>query len=277
MNNTIQSLWVGDRLSEIEIICINSFLYHQYEYVLYSYSNIENLPKGVVSKNANEILELSDLLNNQQLFDQKKSSSFLYSPFSDLFRYRLLYLNGGWWHDTDSCCLSRFDFNEEYIVGKHSVKHNNNILSYVASGVIKAPKNSLFFKKCFDLAYSHCQNKNWNISWSEIGPLFLAHMLREENIPVKIFDSKVFYPFPYWYSKERIRSPLPINLNESKCLHFYTSTWTDEEKNTIAKNSNMNMLHKKYVTSKENSSFSVDKPIKHDRIEESKREDQSRD
>ena len=42
----VQSLWVGDRLSRMEHYSIKSFLTLGFEYHLYTYNRVKNIPKG---------------------------------------------------------------------------------------------------------------------------------------------------------------------------------------------------------------------------------------
>ena len=53
----VQSLWIGNHLSDMEIISIKSFIEHGYEYHLYCYDKIDNVPEGTIVKDGNEILD----------------------------------------------------------------------------------------------------------------------------------------------------------------------------------------------------------------------------
>ena len=47
----------------------------------------------------------------KEVFDLK--STFL--PFSDIWRYKMLYENGGYWVDLDMIAIKRFDFKEPFV------------------------------------------------------------------------------------------------------------------------------------------------------------------
>src|SRR5437764_5386264 len=102
----IQSLWVGKRLSAMEILSIRSFLHHGHDYWLYVYEQVPNLPEGAVACDANEILPASSIF---QYTDYK-----YYAGFSNFFRHKLLLERSGWWVDTDIVCLRPFDFAASY-------------------------------------------------------------------------------------------------------------------------------------------------------------------
>lgn len=93
----IQGLWIGSRLSRFEYNSIKSYINHGYTYHLYTYGDVENIPDGVIVKDGNTILDAALI--------------FLYegsiAPFSDLFRYKMLYELGGIWTDCDIICLRR--------------------------------------------------------------------------------------------------------------------------------------------------------------------------
>jgi len=102
----IQSLWIGDALSNVEKLCIQSFLDHGHEFHLYTYADVGGIPEGAVNKNANEILPASEIF--------KRPGEDI-RGLADYFRYALLAERGGWWVDMDLICLKSFDFDDEII------------------------------------------------------------------------------------------------------------------------------------------------------------------
>ena len=57
----VQSLWVGNSLSNMEVCCIQSFLKHGFTFHLYTYENVKRIPKGTVIKDANEIMDEKEI------------------------------------------------------------------------------------------------------------------------------------------------------------------------------------------------------------------------
>jgi len=55
-DTTIQSLWIGERLSKIELLSIQSFLAHGHEYHLYVYADVGDVPSGVILKDAATVI-----------------------------------------------------------------------------------------------------------------------------------------------------------------------------------------------------------------------------
>lgn len=106
-DNIIQGLWIGDKLSRFEYNSIKSYIKQGYEYHLYTYGKVNNIPEGVIIKDGN------DILDKKNIFYYEGSIA----PFSDLFRYKLLFEKGGVWTDCDIICINRLpiDKQHEYI------------------------------------------------------------------------------------------------------------------------------------------------------------------
>ena len=130
-NEIFQTLWIGNKLSDMEIISLNSFVKNGLQIHLYCYQAIENVPKGVVIKDAR------DILSENEIFTYKNGS---YSAFSNLFRFTMLNKIGGI-ADTDFVCLKPFNFShkDRVIVSEPSEEYSRQ---YVTSCMIKLPKNS---------------------------------------------------------------------------------------------------------------------------------------
>jgi len=180
-SNIIQSLWIGDRLSNLQRMCINSFLYHDHEFHLYTYKDFNNLPKKVVLKDANEILPESTVFTYE-----KGSGKGSPSCFANLFRYKLLYEKGGWWVDLDMVCLKRFDFDSALVFGKESRK-------YVCNAVLHAPEHSEFMHDLYDRASKF----DGSAKWGTTGPKLLTSLIREYGFEEAAKPVDYFYPVSY--------------------------------------------------------------------------------
>lgn len=103
----IQGVWIGKALSLVEQLSIKSFLKNGHIFHLYCYQEVQDIPPGTVIKDANEIIP------EKQIFRFHGS----YAAFSDLFRYRLLYLKGNFYVDLDIICLRPFDLQDPIVFG----------------------------------------------------------------------------------------------------------------------------------------------------------------
>jgi hypothetical protein len=134
INNLIQGLWIGPRLSRFEYNSIKSYIKQGYEYHLYTYDKVENVPPGVVLKDGNEIL------NKKYIFHYESSIA----PFSDLFRYKLLYERGGVWTDCDIICVKRLPYDVQH---KYIFVAERTILKGAFASCLKTPPYTCKKKK----------------------------------------------------------------------------------------------------------------------------------
>ena len=191
---TVQSLWVGDKLSRMEHYSIKSFLKLGYKFHLYVYNNVKNVPKGTILKNASKIMP------KNKIFSLK--SSFL--PFADIWRYKLLYENGGYWVDLDMIALKRFDFDEPFVFSSErtiqkgayasKAKYNANI------GVLKAPPKSEFYKEAYEKSLKHNEdNKNEDkLKYMKM----LRKLIIKYNYKKYVKRPVYFCNLDWWHSKE---------------------------------------------------------------------------
>lgn len=153
----VHGLWIGNQLSNMELLTIYSFIEHGYDFYLWVYNQLDNtLPQQVKICDANEII------SSDHIFTYKHKSQFgngqgSVAGFSDIFRYKLLYEKGGWWVDMDITCLEPFDVAGDYFFRAH------NSLDVVGN-VIKAPRGSLLMKQCYEQAIQTIneENKDWH-------------------------------------------------------------------------------------------------------------------
>ena len=134
-HNVVNGLWIGN-LDNIQILSINSFLKQGHIYRLWLYDkNIENIPKGV------EICDANTILHNTYIF---KHWSGNLATFADLFRFKLLYLYGGWWVDLDLICLYPLPKVNYFYGGerkKQSGAFKSNSKHFYWIGLMKFQKN----------------------------------------------------------------------------------------------------------------------------------------
>lgn len=149
-NKTVNALWIGSRLSIIELLTIHSFVRHGHDFHLWTYYPIENLPDSVFIRDANQIIPQKDIIVRKYtdpVTGVGKGS--VGAPFSDLFRYKLLFEEGGWWVDMDVTCLRPLDFSEPYFFRNHSILD-------VIGNVMKCPKGSELMRRTYEETRVRC-------------------------------------------------------------------------------------------------------------------------
>jgi hypothetical protein len=208
--DTIQSLWIGGPLSEMEKLSIRSFLKNGHPFHLYAYDDIE-VPKGAILCDANEIIP--------------KDHSFLvrggYSSFSDFFRWKLILDRGGWWADTDTVCLKPFDFRDEYVfvggLGKPGTA------DCVSSGMFKAPEGS----KIMQWGWSQCQSINpETMSWGQAGPPLFTEAVHKFELTKHIISGSMFFPVFYTEAPRAfIDTYVPRIADYCYSIHLFNEMW----------------------------------------------------
>lgn len=207
----IQSLWVGKRLSAMEVLSIRSFLHHGHDYRLYVYESVTNLPEGALACDANEILPASSIF---QYTDFKS-----YAGFSNFFRYKLLLERGGWWVDTDIICLRPFDFAAPYVFAAEMIRSG----AVPASAVIKCPAGS----EAMAYAWSVCASKDPALlKWGETGPKLVAEVIARFSLAAFLHLPVVFCPVSChdWetlLARENVFCP----AQASHSIHLWNEMW----------------------------------------------------
>lgn len=164
LNHIIQSLWIGDSLTQIEQLCINSYQSNGHEFHLYVYDEIKDVPRNIIIKDANEIIPRSKIFLD---------SRGTVASFSDWFRYKLLFEKGGWWVDMDNICLQPYNFEQEYCF---SSEGSNIFLGELNIGIMKSKPKSNFLFDCLNFIESYPTLDK--VQWGEFGPRLLRGVLQ---------------------------------------------------------------------------------------------------
>lgn len=183
----VQGLWIGGSLSKMEILSIRSFLSNGHEYHLYTYEDLIGLPEGVVVKDANTILPRERIFKYQ--VDEFGKGG--YSGFSNIFRYHLLRLRGGWWADMDVICLKPLDFISDYVIAS---SYEGQWGDCAINCVMKMPEQS-------ELANYLCdkvdQMDPLKMKYAEAGPFLLQSAIKELDLTKYVVSHEVFCPFSW--------------------------------------------------------------------------------
>jgi hypothetical protein len=192
---TVSCLWVGPRLSQLEQKSIQSFLNLGYNFDLYVYDPVDNVPKKTRVKDANTIVP------RQKLFTLM--DSFL--PFSDYWRYQFLYQKGGIWVDLDMIAVRPFPFNEyEYVFSSEATVQSGTYKmkekAVTNIGVLKAPKKSQFYKELLE----NCDKKLARGPLKKKTELMkdLREQVKRYGFEKYVMPPMAFCPVHWWHTKE---------------------------------------------------------------------------
>jgi hypothetical protein len=168
--------------------CLRSFVELGHRFHLYTYGPVD-VPAGVVLMDANEVIPFEELF---WYFDPMKQQDDL-GPFSDLFRFRLLGLRGGWWTDIDSVCLSseipevRSAWAREFPEFRPADVGTSQLA--LGKGSELAHK---LYAECLALRRSGFERRE------SLGPILLTRIIGEGGLPRDNFGNPaLFYPIRY--------------------------------------------------------------------------------
>ena len=249
-NKVIQGLWIGESLSPMEQLSIQSFLSHGHDYHLYAYGSVANIPAGTILKDAREILAENKVFTRQSGWGKGS-----YAVFADIFRYQLLHQRGGWWVDTDVVCIKSFDFEEDYVIassyeGKWGSPANNCVL--------KIPANSKLSRYLVDTCSEVTDFED--ISFASLGPHLVQKAVADLDLgndiapcyrfcPIgwRSVQSKIAYQTPqqkwkeYLYTlKDSLRRVLKPWIKadritpETHAIHLWNEIWRSNHLNKHA-------------------------------------------
>lgn len=227
------SLWIGNPLSKVEQTALASFIYYGHSFTLFVYDMELVVPKGVIKKNANEII--SEL----EIFKVQNS----YGPFADMFRYTMIQKTGLTWTDTDSICLrSDWDFGD-YLFGFEEDKR-------LANGILRIPQKSDLLEFLIHNSVKYDKDK---IVWSEIGPLLVTKGAKRFNVLKYAQPPEVFYPIHFWQWKKiwlkDYRQEVLDKCKDAHTLQIWNQFLNREgiNKNKLPKGSAIEYFYNKFI------------------------------
>ncbi len=217
MGEIIQSLWIGRPLSLLEQLSITSFLRHGHDYHLFCYEKIASVPAGVIIRDAAEILPASEIF-----YYQSAEGKGSVAAFANLFRYKLLLENGGWWADADIICLRPFDFAESIVfASERSVEKNQ-----ITNAVMKLPRGHVVAQQCYEAARREDFSK---LIWGKTGPALLSRIVSENKLEKFAKSPETFCPLNYWEWESLLSQDSKLlqqlTAGKSYAVHLWHELW----------------------------------------------------
>lgn len=200
-NSIIQSLCIGNKnFGVMEELSIISYLRNGHQFHLYTYDNNIKVPRGTMLFDANEILERNSLDD---------------SILSDIFRYQLLHLKGGWWVNLDTICIRPFEFKSKYVFTKILDYNKLNGIAdsfKIGSHIMKVPVSTEILYDC--LNYIRLRGLH-NLISNEINIDFLNAVLFNYKIKYYCKKAKTFSPYHYHEVYEFVKPNGSIYFNKN--------------------------------------------------------------
>lgn len=183
-SEVFQAFWHGCPLPLLQWACLKSFITRGQRVQLYVYDEIE-VPEGIELVRADTVLPRSEIFH----FRNPSSGELDLGPFSDLFRFKLLWQKGGWYVDTDVICNTD-DFPAcEFAWARELPELSPNA---IGTSQIRFPAGDATVK----LLWSECDKlKEAFTIREELGPRLLSRVLAELSTPVShLGTTALFYP-----------------------------------------------------------------------------------
>jgi hypothetical protein len=168
-----QGFWHGPPLGQLRSACLASFIERGHKFELYSYDDV-SVPSGVVMKDASEIIPRSEMF----YFINPKTGANDLGPFSDLFRFKLLFERGGWWSDVDTVCLSDSIPALERAWAQEKPEYNLNAIGTSQLAFPRAdPLAGELYHKCLLMSKTEYPYRE------SLGPLLISSTIIENGLP----------------------------------------------------------------------------------------------
>jgi hypothetical protein len=197
----IHSLWIGQRLSWIELVSIHSWLEHGHPVTLWCYEPIESVPKGVFVADAATILPKTSIIRHRQTQSV--------SLFSNRFRYHLLTRFPATWLDSDVVLLRPLNDPSPYLFGWE-------MATRIGTAVLRLPSDSAVLSDLRSFTDARVAVPPWwplkgrlkqhvkgligrhrraeYMDWGTFGPKALTHFLSRRGLARQAMPIEAFYP-----------------------------------------------------------------------------------
>lgn len=200
---TLNSLWVGENLTYIERLSLQSALAHGHKFKLHSYSpaTLTGVPEGV------EVCDASEVMSQEKLISYAECENGV-ALGANLWRYHMLAQGLGAWCDLDLVFLKPLDLSRQYIVGWEHEGWINNAVLY-------APKDSQFVRDLFELTKPNVRPpwfgprrslyfylRRWrrgylgleDMPWGTYAAGLVTHIVKTRRLQAFVEPPEVFYP-----------------------------------------------------------------------------------
>ncbi len=236
----VQSLWIGERFSVMENLCLSSFLQKGHPFHLYTYDYVSGVPEGTIIKDAGKILP-PDRIFKYRDFDS-------YAGFANLFRYKLLLEKGGYWVDSDIACLKPFQHETEYVFASQRQKPGCEYSVSANNCLMKAPVDSAIMEYCYREAVRKSPEE---LRWGETGPKLLNKAIKKFDLLGYVVCPEEFCPVDFWSWRIFLEeSPEKNLLSRSQAVHLWNEMWRRDnvdKSGDFSENSIYEQLKKAYL------------------------------
>lgn len=180
----ISSIWIGDRLSKMERLCIQSYLQFGHTFRLYCYAVPEGTPEGV------QVMDASKILPESRIF---RSSNGAVGDFANYFKYLVLRDQGGCWTEMDEVCLRPWD-DLGYFISSEWNKGGGLTIDQAAINIeAHHPLMVSLVEKCEKRLLDDAP-----LEWGTFGVESFDREVRAQGLLQRVKIPEMFCPLPWW-------------------------------------------------------------------------------
>jgi cytochrome P450 len=205
----VNMFWHGGPLPLYAWPCIRSFVDQGHTVRLYAYGPLE-MPPGVLAADARAILPSEEIGRCKSI-----------EAFGDVFRYELLFREGGWWADVDVVCLTDRLPEARYAWAEEEP-------GVINGAILKFPLGEPIVAELAMKARALARHVK---TWGAAGPRLLSDVLRSFEPGETAGSTSAFYPL-HWLDAPQLllpksRSEIRRRTRDAMFLHLWASTFKD--------------------------------------------------
>jgi hypothetical protein len=138
------------------------------------------------------------------------------AAFANLFRYKLLFENGGWWVDTDVICLSsHIPVYDRFFALQEAAVVNNAILYFERYDPVMLR------------SFEEAKRAGKKIRWGETGPSLLTRVIGQLGLLRLAQESRVCYPLSYQEALDILRPGMFDRISKRTERSFFLHLWNE--------------------------------------------------
>lgn len=231
----IQCLWIGKRLNGLARLSLASFVAQGHPVHLYTYNPVKNVPNGITVMDANDVMPYQHVTINNG-YGQGSVG-----PFSDWFRFQLLYEKGGIWADTDMIAVKPWEQLPDIVISSELIKPTAEAPEAIHAncGVLKFAPGDPLVAHCLQKAKARVAQGQ--LTWGCIGPKLIEEALSHfPDYRPYVVPPHVFCGVHYWDVTRLIDTRYEWRPNaEVLAVHCWNELWR-RNMNELAQSSWLN-------------------------------------
>lgn len=207
--------WHGPALSLYEAACLSSFVRHGLSVRLHTFNLQLAVPDGVALVDASALARPDEVL----AYTQGGHAASI-AAFTDIFRYRVLAQETGWWFDTDVFCLKDASHygaletqSKGLLIGFEEHEKVNGAVMYISDPALARRLEQL------------ADAKGKQFEWGAIGPGLVTEYRAAHPEQVTALAQHYFYPVHYLevarFFRPEDKAGCERDAQDAVCVHLW--------------------------------------------------------